>query len=98
MLALDIQSILNSIPQEITWQDIVQLEKLDDRVTIADDVCANIIGVNEGTIECGSNENPPSQLEKLVWWWVVRPDLGAAIAIEAPQKLKNIISQYILQN
>jgi hypothetical protein len=40
----------------------------------------------------------PSQLETLVWWWVVRPDLGAAIAIKAPQKLKNIISQYILQN
>ncbi|MBD0314905.1 MAG: hypothetical protein ICV86_19310, partial [Microcoleus sp. T3-bin5] len=50
------------------------------------------------TIECGSKENPPSQLETLVWWWVVRPDLGAAIAMEAPQKLKNIISQYILQN
>ena len=29
---------------------------------------------------------------------VVRPDLGAAIAIEYPQKLKNIISQYIMQN
>jgi len=28
----------------------------------------------------------------------VRPDLGAAIAKEAPQELKNIISQYILQN
>jgi len=98
MLALDIQSILNSIPHEIRWQDIVQFEKLDDRVTIADDLCANIIGVNEGTIECGCNENPPSQLETLVWWWVVRPDLGAAIAIEALQKLKNIISQYILQN
>ncbi|MEG4842821.1 hypothetical protein [Microcoleus sp. B9-D4] len=38
------------------------------------------------------------QLETLVWWWVVRPDLGAAIAIEDPQKLKNIISEYILQN
>jgi hypothetical protein len=46
----------------------------------------------------GLPENPPSQLETLVWWWVVRPDLGAAIAIKAPQKLKNIISQYILQN
>jgi hypothetical protein len=29
MLALDIQSILNSIPHEIRWQDIVQFEKLD---------------------------------------------------------------------
>ncbi len=98
MLTLDVQSILEAIPNEVRWQDVVQFEKLDERVAIANDLCANIIGVNEGTIECGSNENPPSQLETLVWWWVVRPDLGAAIAMEAPQKLKNIISQYILQN
>ncbi|WP_445248147.1 hypothetical protein [Microcoleus sp. OTE_8_concoct_300] len=44
-------------------------------------------------------QRKPTQLIRtLVWWWVVRPDLGAAIALEAPQKLKNIISQYILQN
>ena len=55
MLALDIQSILNSIPHEIRWQDIVQFEKIDDRVTIADDLCANIIGVNEGTIQSCPN-------------------------------------------
>ncbi len=98
MLTLDIQSILNSIPNEIPWQNIVQFEKLDYRVAIANDLCANIIGVNESTIELCANENPPERLEQLVWWWVVRPDLGAAIAKEAPQQLKNIISQYILQN
>jgi len=74
MLTLDIQLILSSIPHEIRWQDIVQFEKLDDRVTIANDLCTNIIGVNEGTIEWCPNENPPHHLEKLVWWWVVRPD------------------------
>jgi hypothetical protein len=62
MLALDIQSILNSIPHEIRWQDIVQFEKIDDRVTIADDLCANIIGVNEGTIECGSQRKPTQSI------------------------------------
>ena len=98
MLTLDIQSILNSIPNEIPWQNIVHLEKVDDRVSIANDLCANIIGVNESTIEWCPNENPPYRLEQLVWWWVVRPDLGAAIAKEAPQELKNIISQYILQS
>ena len=43
-------------------------------------------------------DEPPNLLEILVWWWVVRPDLGAAIAIEAPQELKEIIGHYILQN
>jgi hypothetical protein len=98
MLTLDIRSILNSIPHKIRWLDTVQFEKLDDRVTIANDLCTNIIGVNQGTIEWCPNENPPNHLEKLVWWWVVRPHLGARIALEAPQELKNIISQYIMQN
>lgn len=98
MLTVDIQSILNSIPNQVNWQDIVQFNQLDERIAIANDLCANIIGVNEGFIEWCPNEQPPSQQETLVWWWVVRPDLGAAIAIEAPQELKEIISQYILQN
>lgn len=98
MLTLDIQSILNSIPNQVEWQDIVEFEPLDERVAIANDLCANIIGVNESSIEWCPNEEPPSQQETLVWWWVVRPDLGAAIAIEAPQELKEIISQYILRN
>jgi hypothetical protein len=52
--------------------------------------------VNEGYIEWCPDNNPQTQLETLLWWWVIRPDLGAAIASEAPQELKEIISQYIL--
>jgi hypothetical protein len=98
MLTLDVQAILEAIPNEVPWQDIVQFDKLDERVALANDLYANIIGVNEGHIEWCPNDEPPSLLETLAWWWVVRPDLGAAIAIEAPQELKEIISQYILQN
>jgi hypothetical protein len=98
MLTLDVQSILKSIPNEVRWQDIIQFEQLDERVAIANDLCANIIGVNESFIEWCPNDEPPNLLETLVWWWVVRPDLGAAIAIEAPQELKEIIGHYILQN
>jgi hypothetical protein len=98
MLTLDVQSILNAIPSEVNWQDVVQFDKLDERVARANDLCANVVGVNEGYIEWCPNDEPPSMMETLVWWWVVRPDLGAAIAIEAPQELKEIIGQYILQN
>lgn len=98
MITLDLQSILSSIGNEVRWQEIVQFEKLDDRIAIANDLCANIIGVNEGYIEWCPNDDPPSRLETLIWWWVVRPDLGAAIAIESPQELKEIIGQYILHN
>ncbi|TAE55606.1 MAG: hypothetical protein EAZ76_15490 [Nostocales cyanobacterium] len=96
MLTLDLQSILNSIPNEVNWQDIVQFNKLDERVAIANDIFPNLIGVNEGYIEWCPDNEPPTLLETLLWWWVIRPDLGAAIAIEAPQELKEIISQYIL--
>lgn len=98
MLTLDVQAILDSIPNEVPWQDIVQFDKLDERVALANDLCANIIGVNEGYIEWCPNDEPPSRLETLTWWWVVRPDLGAAIAIEAPPELKEIISPYILRS
>ncbi len=96
MLTLDVETILNSIPNEVAWKDVVQLDKLDDRVAIANDFCPNIVGVNDGSIEWCPNEEPPSYLEKLVWWWVVRPDMGAAIALEAPLELKRIIGNYIL--
>ncbi|MBE9059283.1 hypothetical protein [Sphaerospermopsis sp. LEGE 08334] len=96
MLTLDLQSILNSIPNQVNWQDIIQFNKLDERVAIANDIFPNLIGVNEGYIEWCPDNDPPTHLETLLWWWVIRPDLGAAIAIEAPQELKEIISQYIL--
>lgn len=65
MLTPDIQSILNSIPHQIPGQDIVQFEKLDDRVAIANNLCANIIGVNENNIEWCPNDEPPNHLETL---------------------------------
>jgi hypothetical protein len=77
MLTIDLQSILNSIPNQVNWQDIVEFEKLDKRVSIANEVCANLIGVNDGSIEWCPDEEPANQLETLLWWWVVRPDLGA---------------------
>lgn len=106
MLTLDVQTILNSIPNEVAWQDIVQFEQLDDRVAIANDFCPNMVGVNDGFIEWCPNDEPPSYLERLMWWWVVRPDIGAAfaercgcnIALEAPVELKRIIGNYILSS
>ena len=88
LLRIEIDLVSSSISKVFAQQGVQWPESLR----------ANIIGVNESTIEWCPNENPPYRLEQLVWWWVVRPDLGAAIAKEAPQELKNIISQYILQS
>ena len=96
MQFINLKSAVNSIPNEVAWEDVVQLEQLYDRVAIANDFCPNIVGVNDGCIEWCLKEEPPSDLEKLVWWWVVRPDLGAAVALEAPLELKRIIGNCIL--
>lgn len=98
MLTLDVQSILSSIANEVAWENIIQFEKLDQRVDTANMLCPNLIGVNEDYIEWCPNSEPPSRVEILIWWWVIRPDLGAAIAIEAPDELKKVICKYILEN
>ncbi|NEP87843.1 MULTISPECIES: hypothetical protein [Okeania] len=94
----DVQTIFNSIPNEVAWQNIVQFEQLDDRVAIANDFYPNMVGVNDGFIEWCPNDEPPSYLERLMWWWVVRPDMGVAFALEDPVELKRIIGNYILIN
>jgi hypothetical protein len=99
MLTLDVQSILTLIPKEVAWKNIIQFVKIDERVALANELCPNLIGVNQDYIEWYPNDEPPSQIETLTWWWVIRPDLGAAIAVEAPDdELKKIIAKYILEN
>lgn len=53
---------IHSIPHEVLWQDIVQFEKLDERVARANDICLNIIGINEGYVEWCPNNDPPNYL------------------------------------
>jgi hypothetical protein len=101
LLNKDIKSIVKSINYQVPWQEIVEFEKMDERVAIANCIFANLIGVNEGYIECCPSDNTPSLMETFTWWWVVRPDLGAAIAINLPdtkeaQKLREAIADYIL--
>ena len=102
LLPSDIKIILNSISYSALWQDIVEFEKLDERVAIVNCIFANLIGVNNGYIECCPSDNAPSLMESFTWWWVVRPDLGAAITINLhknvaeAQKLREAIADYIL--
>jgi len=34
MLTIDVQSILNSIPNQVEWQDIVQFEQLEQLISL----------------------------------------------------------------
>lgn len=99
----DVESILNSINSKVPWQEVVEFEKIDERVAVANSILPNLIGMNDGYIEWCPNNEPPTLIETLIWSWTVRPDLGAAIASDAPkdieeaQKLKEAIADYILQ-
>ena len=99
----DVNSILSSIKHKVAWEEIVEFEKIDERVAVANCIFPNLIGINDGYIECCLSNDPPTLTETLTWWWTVRPDLGAAIASDVPkdieeaQQLKEAIADYILQ-
>jgi hypothetical protein len=90
----DVEAIVRSLPLEVAWKDIVQFEHIDERVLAANWVSGDIIGVGEGFVEWCPNHDPPSDAETLLWWWVVRPDLGAAIAYEATTEIREVIAEY----
>lgn len=94
----DIKRLLCALPSKIAWSDIVQFEYIDERVLAANHLCGDIIGMCEGYVEWCPNHNPPSVAETLVWWWVIRPDLGAAIAYGATDEIRDVIAQYIMEN
>ena len=92
----DIEQILSAIPDEVRWEEVVQFEHLDERVLIANAVYGDIVGVSEGSVEWCPNPNTPDNA-RLLWLWVVRPDLGAAIAYKAPIEVRRQIADYILE-
>jgi hypothetical protein len=67
----------------VLWKEVVQFERLDARVLGAEWLCGDVIGVGDGFVEWCPNHDPPSAKEAWAWWWVVRPDLGAANEIRA---------------
>lgn len=93
----DIEQILNAIPDQVKWGEIVQFEHIDGRVLIANSIYGDVVGVGEGSVEWCPNPDTPKDA-RLVWWWVVRPDLGAAIAYEASDVLRQQIADYISEH
>jgi hypothetical protein len=90
----DVRSILSALPQKVVWQDVAQFENVDERVLLATHIGGDIVGMSYGFVEWCPNNDPPSELETFLWWWVVRPDLGAAIAYEADEETRLTIADY----
>jgi len=86
--------IPDNLPREIPWSQIVQFDKLDERVSAVGCLFVNIIGVNDGYVEWCPNDDPPTQDEYLAWVWVVRPDLGSLMKEEVGKDFTALIAAY----
>lgn len=47
----ELEHILNSTPKEVEFSNIVEFDKLDERISAVGVLFANTIGVNEKSIE-----------------------------------------------
>ena len=70
-----LKELIENYPNEITFEEIVDFENFDERLSVVDCIVVNSIGVNEGFIEFIPDNNPPLNEEILCWIWAIRPDL-----------------------
>ncbi len=70
-----LEELIENYPNEIAFDEIVDFENFDDRLSVVDCIVVNSIGVNEGFIEFIPDNNPPLKEEILCWIWAIRPDL-----------------------
>ena len=86
--------IPNNIVKVVAHSDVEEFNEIDTRVSAIECLYANIIGVNENTIEWCPNDEPPLKEEYLVWLWVIQPSIGNKILPECSEELTKLINAY----
>lgn len=71
-----LKELIENYPNEISFEEIVDFENFDERLSVVDCIVINAIGVNEGFIEFIPDNIPPLNEEILCWIWAIRPDLS----------------------
>jgi tetratricopeptide (TPR) repeat protein len=79
----------------VSKYEILDIERLDERVKIANSLFTTTMSVHEFGTEWHPKNKPPTFLESLVWFWVIHPNLGA-VAADLPEELKQAIEHYYL--
>ncbi|WBX77895.1 hypothetical protein PG911_06470 [Tenacibaculum ovolyticum] len=91
----ELEHILNSTPKEVEFSNIIEFDKLDERISAVGVLFANTIGVNEKSIEFCPDYQPPLIEEIISWIWTYRPDLGTEILKQnLPEDLIMLVSLY----
>lgn len=75
----DYKSLIDLTPIEVKFNDIIEFNRLDERISAVGVLFSNTVGVYDDYIEfCPENE-PPLIEEIVSWIWTFRPDLGSEI-------------------
>ena len=91
-----LEELIENYPNEIAFDEIVDFENFDDRLSVVDCIVVNSIGVNEGFIEFIPDNNPALKDEILCWIWAFRPDLTEEILqINTNEDFEVALSSYL---
>ena len=91
-----LKEISQNYPKQIMFDNIIDFENFDERLSVIDCVVVNTIGVEEGFIEFIPDNNPPLEDEILCWIWAFRPDLTKEIYTQTKNEdLKFALNSYL---
>jgi hypothetical protein len=94
-MAADFKSLIDFTPKEVSFKDIVDFNRLDERISAVGVLFANTIGVSDGYIEFCPDNEPPLIEEIISWIWTFRPDLAVDILKQTLSKdFKLLIESY----
>tara|TARA_R110002072_G_scaffold302818_1_gene488939 strand:- start:549 stop:968 length:420 start_codon:yes stop_codon:yes gene_type:complete len=94
-MKIELENILKLAPSEVLFSEIIEFDKLDERISAVGVLFANTIGVNENSIKFCPDNEPPLIEEIISWIWTFRPDLGIEILNqELSDDLMKLISSY----
>lgn len=86
---------LESTPWQISWDEIEEFDRFDERRSAVDCLFINTIGVNDGLVEWCPNGDPPDLEERLAWIWCIQPSAGKEILTLAQSELRHLVESYV---
>ena len=91
----ELKSLRVNIPAEVKWTEIIDFERVDERVSCVGMLFPNTIGVCDGYIEFCPDNDPVEEEETLAWIWTIRPDLANDILdLDLTEEFRKLLESY----
>src|SRR2546430_14499293 len=84
----------DNTPRTVSWSDVGEFDKLDERVSAVCVLFGSVIGVNDGSIEWCPDVEPPTEQERLAWISLCWPHLDAQLSTRVHGNLRRLIRAY----